>query len=81
VFLNPKKVQELISHLVLILLFLILVRASMVLSANTIKEYFNILWKTKKACLASIIVVALKTLFLKLGDLPLYWKVNKIEFV
>ena len=34
-----------------------------------------------QACLASIIVVSLKTLFANLGQLPYYWKVNKIEFV
>jgi solute carrier family 26 protein len=34
-----------------------------------------------QACLASIIVVSLKTLLMQLGALPYYWKVNKIEFV
>jgi solute carrier family 26 protein len=34
-----------------------------------------------QACLASMIVVSLKTLFANLLQLPFYWKVNKIEFV
>lgn len=34
-----------------------------------------------QACLASIIVVALKSLLLQIKDLKFYWKINKIEFV
>lgn len=34
-----------------------------------------------QACLASIIVVALKTLFIQMGKVPYYWKVNKVECV
>ncbi|RNA14181.1 solute carrier family 26 member 6-like [Brachionus plicatilis] len=33
-----------------------------------------------KACLASIVIVALQGLFIKIGDLVIYWKINKIEF-
>lgn len=34
-----------------------------------------------KACLASIVIVALQGLLKKIGDLGIYWKINKIEFV
>lgn len=34
-----------------------------------------------RACLASIVIVALQGLIKKIGDLSFYWKVNKIEFV
>ena len=34
-----------------------------------------------QACLASIIVVSLKTLLANLLQLPYYWRVNRIEFV
>ncbi len=34
-----------------------------------------------QACLASIVVVALKNLILQVGQLSFYWRTNKIEFV
>ncbi len=45
------------------------------------KETYQMMCVLFQACLAAIIIIALKGMFMQAKDLPKLWKIDRIDFV